>query len=332
VTREHKLALILGFAVILIVGVLVGDHFSRARQAAIGAEIATPTGDAIVVPVDQPTMPMGVAAGGGGGPAILTTGLPAPEGMITPTGGEPAAGTGEVAVVPVELKMGHKNDEPGSVPGFVPTGGGVLGTGVGSVPPAAGLETVRSPLGGGEGTSEPAPAGDPLLPVSTGSERRYVVEPGDSLYRIAEKMYRDGSLHKALAEYNKDKIPSAAALRVGVTLRVPPKDVLLGQARLGPKAQADTTPANVTTATPAGGKPPAVKTEPTTRPEATRTPAKPEAAARTYTVKPGDTLGTIAQRQLGTSKRWRELLDVNKAVLGDADDLKVGMTLRLPPR
>jgi nucleoid-associated protein YgaU len=330
VTREHKLALILGFAVILIVGVLVGDHFSRARQAAIGAEIATPTGDAIVVPVDQPAMPIGVAGGGmAGGPAVLTTGLPAPEGMITSAGAETATGpAGEVAVVPVELKMGHSGEEPASVPGFVPTGGGVLGSGVGGVLPAAGLETVRSPRAGGVvavEASEPEPAGDPLLPVSSGSERRYVVEPGDSLYRIAEKMYRDGSLHKALAEYNKDKIPSAAALRVGVTLRVPPRDVLLGQARLGPKAQADTTPANVT---PAGAatKPVAAK------PEAAKAPARPEAAGRTYTVKSGDTLGTIAQRQLGTSKRWRELLEANKGVLSDEDDLKVGMTLRLPQR
>src|SRR5437870_4074014 len=32
VTREHKLALIVGFSLFLVLGVLISDHFSKARQ------------------------------------------------------------------------------------------------------------------------------------------------------------------------------------------------------------------------------------------------------------------------------------------------------------
>ena len=39
-TREHKLALIVGFALFLVVGVLVSDHFSSARKSQPGSGIS----------------------------------------------------------------------------------------------------------------------------------------------------------------------------------------------------------------------------------------------------------------------------------------------------
>ena len=39
VTREHKLALIIGFSLVLVVGVLISDHFSKARSAQVATEI-----------------------------------------------------------------------------------------------------------------------------------------------------------------------------------------------------------------------------------------------------------------------------------------------------
>lgn len=39
-TREHKLALIIGFSVFLVVGVLVGDYFSKARMAKVDPTLA----------------------------------------------------------------------------------------------------------------------------------------------------------------------------------------------------------------------------------------------------------------------------------------------------
>jgi len=73
---------------------------------------------------------------------------------------------------------------------------------------------------------------------------------------------------------------------------------------------------------------PAVVAKAQTKPE-----AKPEAKkSTTYTVKPGDSLGKISQATLGTSKRVNDIIAANKGKLHDADDIKVGMVLAIPAR
>ncbi|GGZ80221.1 N-acetylmuramoyl-L-alanine amidase [Streptomyces echinoruber] len=52
--------------------------------------------------------------------------------------------------------------------------------------------------------------------------------------------------------------------------------------------------------------------------------------ARTYTVRSGDTLWSIAASQLGDGNRWREIAALNH--LQDPDDLSVGQTLKLPAK
>jgi nucleoid-associated protein YgaU len=47
-------------------------------------------------------------------------------------------------------------------------------------------------------------------------------------------------------------------------------------------------------------------------------------------VRKGETLSQIAQRQLGSKSRWSELYKLNKSVIADPNDLKVGTVLRLP--
>ncbi|HUR27437.1 MAG TPA: LysM peptidoglycan-binding domain-containing protein [Planctomycetota bacterium] len=49
--------------------------------------------------------------------------------------------------------------------------------------------------------------------------------------------------------------------------------------------------------------------------------------ARVYTVKPGDTLGSIAGRELGSTKRWKEIEALNGV---KPERLKVGMEIKLP--
>jgi len=54
-------------------------------------------------------------------------------------------------------------------------------------------------------------------------------------------------------------------------------------------------------------------------------------AGASYTVASGDTLSGIAQRELGTAVRWREIYELNRQQIGDDPSrLKVGMKLRLP--
>ena len=60
-------------------------------------------------------------------------------------------------------------------------------------------------------------------------------------------------------------------------------------------------------------------------------PPKPTPTPRkTYTVKPGDTLGAIAQRYTGDANRWREIPNLPAAVRADPRKLQVGFSLVIP--
>jgi len=53
------------------------------------------------------------------------------------------------------------------------------------------------------------------------------------------------------------------------------------------------------------------------------------AAARTYTVKAGDTLSAIANDHLGSAAAYTKLFELNKDQLTDPDKIKPGQVLRL---
>ena len=54
------------------------------------------------------------------------------------------------------------------------------------------------------------------------------------------------------------------------------------------------------------------------------------AAAKTYTVKPGDTLSHIAKEHLGSAGAYMKIFELNKDQLSDPDKIKPGQVLRLP--
>lgn len=56
--------------------------------------------------------------------------------------------------------------------------------------------------------------------------------------------------------------------------------------------------------------------------------AQAASAQGSYVVQPGDTLRTIAQRELGDVRAWRTLCDINS--LSDCDRILTGMMLQLP--
>ena len=53
-------------------------------------------------------------------------------------------------------------------------------------------------------------------------------------------------------------------------------------------------------------------------------------SARTYTVKPGDTLSAIAQEHLGSASAYTEIFELNRDQLSDPDKIKPGQVLQLP--
>jgi nucleoid-associated protein YgaU len=53
-------------------------------------------------------------------------------------------------------------------------------------------------------------------------------------------------------------------------------------------------------------------------------------AAKTYTVKAGDTLSAIAKQHLGNAGAYMKIFDLNKDQLTDPNKIKPGQVLRLP--
>ena len=58
--------------------------------------------------------------------------------------------------------------------------------------------------------------------------------------------------------------------------------------------------------------------------------ATPAAAARTYTVKPGDTLSGIAKEHLGNANAYTKIFEANRDQLSDPDKIKPGQVLKIP--
>lgn len=377
VTREHKLTLIIAFAILLVVGVLVGDHFSKARHASPGVEVATNPTDALNVPTEPSNAPAATAAAavqpgpssGNGGMALTNGGgngagnvaalppVPAVTGEEVlaanqPQANQPGANTNPgaagnvpsrttttISMVPVETAGGNGAGGGAGANVQPQTGNGAgartgeqspfvfIPEGVRNAPPAAGISTVPLPSGGGAGGNEGVGTGRTSggLPVSTGKLLAHPVEKGETLAGLARRFYNDATLAKKLAEFNKGKVGEKMALRQGVTLRIPPKDVLLGQAVLPENASPElsskrpetgVSPKPAGTAGTAGGN----------------TGAENAGAEREYVVQKGDTLGQIASKLLGSSKRAREIVQLNRGVISDQDNLKVGAKLKIPAR
>ena len=55
-----------------------------------------------------------------------------------------------------------------------------------------------------------------------------------------------------------------------------------------------------------------------------------DTTSRAYTVADGDTLRTIAERELGDPGKWRAIYEANEARIKDSDQLQPGQVLNLP--
>ena len=58
--------------------------------------------------------------------------------------------------------------------------------------------------------------------------------------------------------------------------------------------------------------------------------SSPGPAGRTYVVRAGDTLRSIALSAYGNEERWRRIYRANRALIRDPDVLKVGTPLVIP--
>jgi len=248
-TREHKLSLVLGFGLLLFVGILLSDHFSAAqrREHADLAVNAPERGSSRAITDSVTLQPLPAAQ------RIALTG-------VGQYGIDGAQGDGM----------------PMQVPGV-------------QVPAA------------------PAPVAVPA--------ELYTIKAGESLYKICQAKYGDGTLWKSLAEFNSNVIPNPTKLRAGVTIRIPAESVLRGETpQPVQQLQYDVPGMSAGDAAPS-------------------TMQQPEAVApttREYTVQKGDTLSTIASKKLGSKSKWKQIADANRDRLNDPHNLVPGTVIRLP--
>jgi nucleoid-associated protein YgaU len=63
----------------------------------------------------------------------------------------------------------------------------------------------------------------PPAPAAPAGARTYVVQPGDSLSKIAKEVYGDLRLSALIFEANRDQLSSEDAIKPGQTLKIPPR-------------------------------------------------------------------------------------------------------------
>jgi LysM repeat protein len=291
VTREHKISIIVGFLLVLVVAVFISDHWSRARGAGVEPvlieEAALPSPDlsGLLDPLEsRPPRP------------AVATMPPAPKSNPVVTRDDSL------------LSQGLRTAQRKTVPDKPWTLDSIRGVIHGQID--------KTKTDAPKGSAKPRPT--PILPSSGRStlaqgssradgsrrsagerDRWHPVGKGETLFEISKRYYGSGHLWPKLRDYNSSRVGRDGSVRQGVTLRIPPKHVLLGQ--------------------------PAPKSHQATKPPATK-------VARTYTVKKGDTLGEIAQRLMGSVKRMPDLIAANRGLISDQDDIVVGMVLKVPGR
>ncbi|MNX93003.1 LysM domain/BON superfamily protein [compost metagenome] len=203
----------------------------------------------------------------------------------------------------------------------------------------------------GEQVGVTGPDGRLILLVPQGATDRFVIEkPGYRSFTIVRTQLRDSNLIAMLPVPGATPVAQATATPKAAASETPkPKATI----KPTPKPKATAKPVPTATPKPAATPKPTLKptfqptlkptakptvqptlkpapvptVRPTEKPKAT--PAAPR-AHRTYVVRRGDSLWSIAKHQLGDATRWRVLFERNQPPIKRADLLQPGMVLQIP--
>lgn len=339
--RELKLALIIGFSLVLLVTVLISDHLSKARGVKLAAPDVTPN----LVKASEPVEPIS------GLPGVPVSKTAATEPNAGPSSGHDRLALGNESHLPVpqgEIPEINQGKDGGTL-GPVDLSGGKKPSDSDQrlIDEArkSGVE-LTPPLTPPPEQIELTP-GKPRLVGSneTPKMREYTVVEGDSMVKIAKKTLGDANKWNLIAQANPKAVGKKGEIRVGAKLQIPVLDLPIAKDTgvkiidplqqspidFGPSGKvASNTPAKKTT------KPEA---KPTAKPDAkgSKAPAKADiakadpkkSAPTTYTVKQGDTLNTIAKRLLGSASRTEDLIRANPD-LESEDAIQVGDVIKVP--
>ncbi|MGB5052155.1 MAG: LysM peptidoglycan-binding domain-containing protein, partial [Caldilineaceae bacterium] len=140
----------------------------------------------------------------------------------------------------------------------------------------------------------------------TATDKVYVVQAGDTISLISERLYGDYQYYQQLCAYN--SIDNCNIIEIGQGIRTPGLNVLTGTNIPAPVVRA-------VAETPVAAQP-------------VSTPVSVSSSGDSYTVAAGDTLGTIAQKVYGDFQRFRDICTAN--ALTDCNVISVGQVLCLP--
>lgn len=300
--REQKLALIVGFSITLLVGILLTDHLSKARTLRLEG-IAEGEGPALVNVSQRSALSPREPRVDRRSETVDPRGRDsAPEPLSRPG----SAGSSRRAELDDEGEIAASLALPDPAVDQAPvlTMGESIDDLVGPTGEPAGARQANSSRRSGE-LHEAALQGpliaDPLEPAPT--PEWYTVQKNESLYMLCERFYGNGMLYPKLIAHNTERVNAEGHIREGVRIQIPHPSVIVG-----PGASFKTSPS----------RNPQVKSE--------QKASKPE--TREYRVAKGDCLSLIAQRELGTIRRQKEIVELND--LESPDDVRRGMILILP--
>jgi len=161
-------------------------------------------------------------------------------------------------------------------------------------------EATANPRNSSE-SDETSPATDKL---------KHTVKSDQSLFEIAKRYYDNGSYWKSITRANPEKTTEEGQVREGVTLVIPNRAgrvIRRGDGSESGEGRGQSS-------------------------DISRMRQVVQAAeSRTITVRDNDTLSRLASQYLDDKSRWRAFLKYNSGKLDDPNDIRPGMTLKLPP-
>ncbi|MGW3074464.1 LysM peptidoglycan-binding domain-containing protein [Kitasatospora sp. NPDC001132] len=230
----------------------------------------------------------------------------------------------------------------GSVLALVP----VAGSAFAAVPEPAHGSVAQAQLapGGAQRAALPAAQAAPALTPAAEQQATYTVRdarPADSLWSIAERQLGSGERWVEIAKLNDGRVMGDSGIRFDAERPIQPGWELLMPADAKPDEPR--TPAPAPAPAPSGdaaqGTP---QSAPQGAPQAGTEAGGPGGAGgsggqHTVTVQAGESLSTIAQRELGDGEQWPKLFEANKGAqapdgeqLTDPDVVVPGMVLTVP--
>ncbi|MCL4222332.1 MAG: LysM peptidoglycan-binding domain-containing protein [Phycisphaerales bacterium] len=291
-TREHKLALIVGFSLVLVVGILISDHLSPAslneplETLSFNLPLADP--EPFVVPSPRSAQPIDRT----------------PD--LQPTNQTPPSETGSADTLPASTLAGNPSPEPQTPrqeevkPLEI-----VQGLGRPNNEQPGGRRNDAPPLPG----FVPVPDERPIrVTPSTPTYAQHLVQKGETVAGLARRYLGSDERWREIQKLNPGLVSAEGGVNAGVTLKIP----------LSPgTAQPSSTPARA-------------QERPEGKPEQKPRTDTKHAPQRTYVVKANDTLSQIAQRELGSKNRMAEILKLNQDKISNPDEIYEGLKLVLP--